>query len=239
MTGVRSPSSHRALVLAHRGASGHALENSREAFRRAVDLGADGVELDIHATADGSLVVHHDPALPGIGAIAELDTKDVVRATLPNGEFVPLLGEVLDIIGEHDVWVEIKSMAGRCNEKLLATLDAGPAPDRYAVHSFDHRIVAQLGRLRPTLRRGILLASRPIDVISLLQEAGATTLWQVRHFIDRELVRAVHEVGAAIIAWTVNEDAEVTRLADLGVDGICGNFPDRIQRVLGRGGETA
>jgi glycerophosphoryl diester phosphodiesterase len=236
---VRSPSSHRALVLAHRGASGHALENSREAFRRAVDLGADGVELDIHATADGSLVVHHDPDLPRIGAIAELDTREVVRATLPNGEFVPLLGEVLDIIGEHDVWVEIKGMAGRFDANLLATLDAGPAPDLYAVHSFDHRIVARLGRLRPTLRRGILLASRPVDILPLLPTAGADTLWQARQFIDRELVTTVHDAGAKIIAWTANEEEEIERLAELGVDGICGNFPERILGVLRPRGGTA
>jgi glycerophosphoryl diester phosphodiesterase len=236
---VRSPSSHRAVVLGHRGASGHALENSRAAFRRAVELGADGVELDIHATADGSLVVHHNPDLPGVGSIAELDTREVVRATLPNGECVPLLGEVLDIIGERVVWVEIKSMAGRFDANLLTTLDAGPAPNRYAVHSFDHRIVARLGRLRPTLRRGILLASRPVDILPLLTEARAGTLWQARHFIDRELVTTIHDAGADIIAWTANEEEEIKRLAELGVDGICGNFPERIRGVLSQGGGTA
>ncbi|NNG15387.1 MAG: glycerophosphodiester phosphodiesterase [Gemmatimonadales bacterium] len=230
-------SGHRVLALAHRGASEgeQALENSREAFRRAVDLAADGVELDIHATADGSLVVHHDPDLPGIGTIAELDTRDVVRARLPNGEFVPLLGEVLDIIGEHDVWVEVKSMAGGVDASLLTTLDAGPAPDRYAVHSFDHRIIARLGRLRPTLRRGILLASHPVDVLRLLAEAEVDTLWMVRHFIDRELVSTVHDSGAGVIAWTVNEEKEIERVAELGVDGICGDFPERIVRVTRRG----
>jgi glycerophosphoryl diester phosphodiesterase len=231
---VRSPSDPTPLVLAHRGASGHALENSREAFRRAVELGADGVELDIHATADGSLVVHHDPILPGIGAIAQLDTGEVVRAKLQNGESVPLLGEVLDIIGEREVWVEVKSLAGGVDANLLRTLDSGPAPDRYAVHSFDHRIIARLARLRPTLRRGILLASRPIDIVPLLTAAGAGSLWLVRHFVERETVATVHEAGAAIIAWTANQEEDIQRLTALGVDGICGDFPDRIRRVLSR-----
>jgi glycerophosphoryl diester phosphodiesterase len=224
----------RALVLAHRGASGHAYENSREAFRRAVELGADGVELDVHAAADGGMVVHHDPDLPGVGAIAELDTRTVTRTKLPNGETVPLLGEVLSILGDRDVWIEIKSLPPSHDSHFLAALDAGPFPARSSVHSFDHRIVARLGRTRPSLRRGILLASRPIDVRPLLAAAGASTLWQARQYIDRELVTLIHGAGAGIIAWTANEEADIERLVRLGVDGICGNYPERIRAVVGR-----
>jgi glycerophosphoryl diester phosphodiesterase len=223
-----------AVVLAHRGASGHAYENSREAFRRAVELGADGVELDVHAAADGGIVVHHDPELPEYGAIAELDTRTVTRATLPNGEPVPLLGEVLSILGDRDVWIEIKSLPPSHDSNFLAELDAGPFPQRSCVHSFDHRIVARLGRTRPSLRRGILLASRPIDVRPLLAAAGASTLWQARQYVDRELVSLVHGASASIIAWTANEEADIERLVSLGVDGICGDYPERIRAVVGR-----
>lgn len=224
------------LALAHRGASGHAFENSREAFRRAVELGADGVELDVHATADGVMVVHHDPDVPGLGAIADHDASAVARAKLPNGETVPFLGEVLAILGDHEVWVEVKALPARFDTNLLAELDAGPFPTRYGVHSFDHRIARRLGRARPTLRRGVLLSSRPIDVIPILTAVGATTLWQVRHFVDHELVAQVHGAGAAIIAWTANEEPEIERLVALGVDGICGNYPERIRTALERGG---
>jgi len=222
----------RVLTLAHRGASGHAYENSREAFRRAIELGAHGVELDIHATADGMIVVHHDPSVPGLGAIADHDASEVARATLPNGETVPFLGEVLAILGDHEVWIEAKALPACFDANLLAELDDGPFPSRYAVHSFDHRIVARLGRSRPGLRRGVLLASRPVEVMPILEAAGATVLWQVHHLIDGDLVAQVHNAGADVIAWTADDAPEIERLVALGVDGICGNYPERIRAAL-------
>src|SRR4030095_1958832 len=107
-------------VIAHRGASGYEYENSRAAFRRAVMLDADGVELDIHSTLDGAIVVHHDAQLPGVGAIAQLTCAEVRQVRIPNGETVPLLQEVLDLLGDHDVWVEVKGLPGGHDRALLA-----------------------------------------------------------------------------------------------------------------------
>ena len=149
----------RPIVIAHRGASGYEYENSRAAFRRAVILDADGVELDVHATRDGAIVVHHDPEVPGCGPIAALTLDEVRQIRIRNGETLPLLQEVLEMVGECDVWVEVKGLHSGQDEALFAVLDAGPAPHRYAVHSFDHRIVRRLGEKRPTLRRGS--CSRP------------------------------------------------------------------------------
>jgi glycerophosphoryl diester phosphodiesterase len=225
----------RPSVIAHRGASGYEYENSLAAFRRAVMLDADGVELDVHASRDGRLVVHHDPALPGLGPISGLDLAAIREARLPNGEPVPLLAEVLDLVGDRDVWVEVKALAPAWDTALLATLDQGPAPHRYAVHSFDHRLVARLGQIRPGLRRGVLLSAYLADTVSAMQAVGATTLWQEWHLIDEDLVRTVHAAGLAIVAWTVNELADLRRLAQLGVDGLCGNYPDRIRVAIGLG----
>ena len=225
----------RPSVIAHRGASGYEYENSLAAFRRAVMLDADGVELDVHASRDGRLVVHHDPALPGLGPISGLDLTTIREARLPNGEPVPLLSEVLDLVGDRDVWVEVKALAPVCDEALLAALERGPVPRRYAVHSFDHRLVARLGQIRPGLRRGVLLSAYLVDTVSAMQAVGAATLWQEWHLIDEDLVRTVHAAGLAVVAWTVNELADLRRPAQLGVDGLCGNYPDRIRVAIGLG----
>jgi glycerophosphoryl diester phosphodiesterase len=219
-------------IIAHRGASGREFENTRAAFARAVELGADGVELDVHSTGDGIILVHHDAELPEIGPIGHLEYTEVLEFRLPNGETVPTLPEVLDILGDIDVYVEVKTLAPSSDNALLSVLDQGPAPDRYAVHSFDHRIVARLGKERPSLPRGILLSSYPLDPIPLLDTAGAVTLWQDQRLIDAAIVEAVHKAGRRIIAWTVNKPQEAIRLARLGVDGLCGNYPDRLRSIL-------
>jgi glycerophosphoryl diester phosphodiesterase len=195
-------------------------------------LDADGVELDIHATRDGGIVVHHDPIFPGVGPIAQLTQREARQVLLRNGETLPLLSEILGLVGDRDVWVEVKTLPELYDPGLLAVLDQGPAPERYAVHSFDHRIVHRLGQARPSLRRGILLSAYLRDAVSVMQSVGATTLWQEWQQIDQELVTRVHEAGGSVIAWTVNEIGDLDRMVRLGVDGLCGNYPDRIRVAI-------
>ena len=221
------------LAIAHRGASGHAHENSPTAFRRAVALGADGVELDIHATSDGELLVHHDPHVAGIGAIGTLPATAFSTYRLPNGEPIPTLAEALGLLAGLDVWVEVKTLPAAFDESLFEVLDAGPTPERYAVHAFDHRIIARLGEQRPELRRGILLASYLLDTLAVLRGSGADTLWMETHLIDAPLVEDLHAAGFQLVAWTANDPAEIARLGALGVDCICGNFPERIVAARG------
>jgi glycerophosphoryl diester phosphodiesterase len=222
----------RPSVIAHRGASGYEYENSRAAFRRAVMLDADGVELDVHATRDGAIVVHHDAEIPGFGPIALLSRAEARQVRIRNGEPLPLLSEILDLVGDRDVYVEIKSLPETHDEELLAVLDRGPAPARYSLHSFDHRIIRRLGSCRPEARRGILLSAYLADPVAAMRGVGATTLWQEWQQVDRDLVTRVHEAGFTIIAWTVNEIGDLERMARLGVDGLCGNYPDRIRVAI-------
>jgi glycerophosphoryl diester phosphodiesterase len=195
-------------------------------------LDADGIELDVHATCDGGLVVHHDAELPGCGHISRLTLAQARQVRIRNGEPLPLLREVLELVGDREVWIEVKTLPEEHDAKLLAVMDAGPAPDRYAVHSFDHRIVRRLGETRPELRRGILLSAYLDDPVAAMHAVGATTLWQEWLQVDGELVRRVHAAGGQLIAWTVNEIGDLERLARLGVDGLCGNYPDRIRVAL-------
>jgi glycerophosphoryl diester phosphodiesterase len=222
----------RPSVIAHRGASGYEYENSRAAFRRAVMLDADGVELDIHATRDGGILVYHDPEIPGVGPIAQLSLAEARQLHIPNGEALPVLAEILELVGDRDVWVEVKGLPPAHDCMLLAILDRGPAPQRYAIHSFDHRIVHRLGEARPNLRRGILLSAYLRDPVAAMRAVGATTLWQEWQQVDQELVNRVHEAGCAVIAWTVNEIGDLDRMVRLGVDGLCGNYPDRIRVAI-------
>lgn len=222
-------------IIAHRGASGHAYENSLSAFELAKQHRVDAVELDVHATQDGVLLVHHDASVPGIGVIGELPHDAFLTYRLPNSEPIPTLGQVLETLGACEVWIEVKTLPARWDARLLQVMRAGASPARYAVHAFDHRIIARLGAQAPLLRRGILQASYPVDLLAPLAAVGADTLWQETHLIDRAMVGALHAAGKKLIAWTANEPAEIARLLALGVDGICGNFPERIKAGMARG----
>ena len=220
------------LVIAHRGASGSELENSLAAFRAAAPQGADGVELDVHATADGELIVHHDEVLDGTH-IAQASARALGVLRLANGEPVPTLSQALAAITPRlQVFVEVKSLPSRWDARLLETLGSGPNPAGYAVHSFDHRIVRRLGEKRPGLLCGVLTSAYLVRPLSAMEDAGASVLWQEHSVADEALVRTVHGAGARIFVWTVDEPADLARFVSWGVDGICTNFPARARQAV-------
>jgi glycerophosphoryl diester phosphodiesterase len=221
------------LVIAHRGSSAEEVENSLAAFRRAVREGADAIELDTHATADGEMVVLHD-AVVGGQPIAAMPLGDVRRHLLPNGETIPTLSEALEAIGPGTIaFVEVKSLGANNEPRFLAALEAAPAPGNCHVHSFDHRIIDRLGKRLPRTRLGVLSCSYLVRPVTQLDDAGAGALWQEEWMIDRTLVEAVHWSDAKLYAWTVDNPSRLKALASLGVDGVCTNRPALARSVLG------
>ncbi len=219
------------LVIAHRGASAYEYENSRAAFRAARARGADAIELDIHAAADGVLFVHHDEVVSGVH-ITRSSAAQVRALRLPNGESIPALEDALAVIDPAlQVFIEVKSLPPEFDDRLLAVLE-GAGGARCAVHGFDHRIVKRLGVARRALVRGVLLASYPLRPLEALQDTGATVLWQEQSLIDTELVDALHGAGYRIYAWTVNDPDDMRRLLALHVDGLCTNVPDVGRRAV-------
>jgi len=202
----------------------------------AVDEGADAIELDVHATRDGVVVVHHDPLLPGESdspfaerAIAALVYDELSSFELQHRVFVPTLDEVLDaLVPRTKIYIEIKAPN---IETLVATSLAkiSNAAEYCAVHSFDHRIVKRFRELAPTIPGGILMVAYPIDAASLLRAADARDFWQACEFVDNDLVRAIHGAGGRVIAWTGNDAGEWKRLRAAGVDGIC---TDRVAALV-------
>jgi glycerophosphoryl diester phosphodiesterase len=226
----------RPLVIGHRGASGHAVENSIRAFELAAmrtgPTRCDGVEFDVHTTADGVFVVHHDPFLANGACIAELPFSTVRASRLADGSEIPTLAEALSVLEAVAAFVEVKGLPADSDAAFLAILaQHGRAASH--VHAFDHRVIARLRRLDGRISLGLLSASYPVRPLQQLIDAGATTLWQEIGMIDRQLVDACHHAGCFVIAWTVNDQASAHRLAEIGVDGLCGNWPERLHPTNG------
>lgn len=220
------------LIIGHRGVSGLALENSVAAFALAGNQGGvpycDAVELDIHTTIDGEFIVHHNPVLATGERISAVPASRVRASSLPDGSPVPTLAIALELLADLTVFVEAKSLPAAADRALLALLREHGL-ERSAVHAFDHRIVARLRREDDEIRLGVLSESYPVDPVRPILDAGATMLWQAQHLIDAALVGACHDTGCAVIAWTVNDAVEAASLAALGVDGLCGNWPERLR----------
>ena len=219
------------LVIAHRGASVDAPENSLKAFRLARQLGADGVELDVHASVEGIPLVHHDAVINDM-PIASRTVDELRRSPTPSGQPIPTLAEALETLVDLAVYIEVKTLSPAFDDALFAVLDNGPIPSSYQIHSFDHRIVVRLRALRDDFGYGVLAASRPVSPLHAIQEVGARTLWQHESMVDRPLVEAAHAQGYEVCAWTVDDEARIRGLVEFGVDAICTNRPDRAKELV-------
>lgn len=206
------------IRIAHRGTHDVFPENSLPAILRSLDSGAQGVEIDVHSTADGTLVVHHDPDLADGRRIREVPASVIRAAQLAPGIPIPTLGEALEAVaGRAILFIETK--AEGVEFALLRAVRGSGA--EAAVHSFFHDTMRNLKSTMPALRTGILTSGPSGDAVAALHKTGADDLWHQTGDITASVVSDCHRLGKQVIAWTANSQAECTRLADLGVDGIC------------------
>jgi glycerophosphoryl diester phosphodiesterase len=222
-------------IIAHRGTPRDHPENSLPGFGRALALGVDGIELDVHLTGDRVPVVHHDPDLaPGPGPLAGRSiaglTMDELRAhELAPGVPVPTLDEVRALAeGRATLYVEVKA---RDAGHVVADVLAGGG-HRTPVHSFDHRLARGVRLRAPGIPVGILSVSYLVDTVAAMRAAEARDLWQHWTMIDAPLVDAVHAAGGRVIAWTVNDPTVARTLTALGVDGLCSDIPDVVAQAI-------
>jgi len=229
----------RPLVLAHRGASRVAPENTIEAFAAARELGADGVELDVRRTADDVLVVHHDPDVEGFGMIAR-HSFEALRVAQPH---VPTLDEVLAACIGLLVNAEVKCLpwepdadgADRPVMRAVTTALRAHAPGAI-VSSFDLGAVDACRAFAPELTTAWLTSGQDIASASAIAVAhGHTWLHPDRGSALRDLgpgIRAAHDSGLRVDVWTVDDPEEMRALAEAGVDAVVTNVPDIALAVL-------
>lgn len=212
---------HRPLWVAHRGASREHRENTLAAFARALALGADAIELDVHVTRDAVPVVHHDPdvrlgdsTLP----IAATTLADLRQAGMGHGAEIPTLEETCELVGARaELLVELKG--ANVESAVVDTLRRHAGS--YAVHSFDHAAIARVAAAAPAVRRGLLYDVAPVDLAGDVHRAAAHDLWPRADLATDALVREAHALGLRVIAWTVNDPAHGSALVANGVDALC------------------
>ena len=226
-------------VIAHRGASRARRENTVEAFEYAVELGADGVELDVRLTADRALVIHHDARIEGGGSIATMTSQE-----LPS--HVPSLPEALDACSPLMVNVEIKNSArSRYYDRDMVTVSgvatvlAGRADGPFTISSFDLATVDAARDQLPMIPTAHLVDRG--DSTRLLRRAlahGHRIIHPDDLLVDEVFMAQARQLGMEVNVWTVDDPTRMAELIDLGIDGIITNVPD-IARVAVAGVGTA
>jgi glycerophosphoryl diester phosphodiesterase len=232
------------FVIAHAACKGHAPENTLAGLRAALDLGADGVEVDVQATADGVPVLLHDATVDrttdGQGDLAKMTLAEVKRLDAGArqfegrfaGEPVPTLAEALDLTrGRALMVLEVKQPD--IEERVLRVVRDLGAVNDCVVHSFLPQIVARCRTLEPSLPAALLTNAADVtDWASLFVFALSLNAQGVSVFfprVDAGVVRQAHLRKLAFFTWTVNEVEDMRRLRDCGVDAITTDYPDRLR----------
>ena len=223
-------------VIAHRGASAAAPENTIEAFRLARELGADWVELDARRTADRQVIVHHDAELPDGRVIVELP-----RAELPAS--VCDLTDALDACDGMSINIEIKNWPADPDfdetesvaRAVVALVQARSLHDRVLVSCFHYPTIELIRELDPTIATAFLhlLIDRSWDELAAdVAAAGHTALHPWDGLVDASLMAAATAHGLEVNVWTVDDPDRMAQLIALGVHGLCTNVPDLARQVI-------
>ncbi len=222
----------RPAIYAHRGVSQNARENTIQAFELALEMGVDGIELDIWKSRDGHLIVHHDPDVNGI------PIRETKASELPS--FVPTLPEALDVCSELRVNIEIKSSdhdrsaTSHLAELLVETLRCRPEPvDRWLISSFDHDVMDRISDKAPEFQTGLLIWEKPWrSVLLRANDQGHCALHPHESLVDETMVQAARENELKLNVWTVNDVQRAGELANFGVEALITDIPDDIMREL-------
>jgi len=232
---MQATSLHKA-VFAHRGASAHAPENTLAAFRLAQQSRADGIEFDIHLTKDQQIVVIHDEDVArttnGQGKVQNLTLEEIRRLDAGQGEKVPTLTEVLDMIGDQMyINIELKGFGGaaaRLPEKCVTLVKAHQLGSKVIYSSFNPPLLIRIRRHAPEAKLGLLMLAGQSGTVVRLIFSPWVRPWSLHpdySSVTQSFLQRANHQGLGVITWTVNHPEEMLRLFSIGIQGIITDDP--------------
>jgi glycerophosphoryl diester phosphodiesterase len=230
----------RPLVVAHRGASGYAPENTFASFDLALEQGAEMIELDLHPCKDGDLVVMHDETVDrttgGTGRISGMRLVDIkgldaaAKTSFGKPQTVPTFSEVLERYSKRiPLMVEVKhgsSVYPGIERKVVEELEKHEAADDVELISFDLDCLLRLKQESRGLKTGFIFIGNVASFADLLKEE-VDALHGMWNFVTKEQVAHARKLGLPTFVWTVNAQRDIQEVQQLGADGLVSNFPDR------------
>lgn len=230
-----------ALNFAHRGFKAQYPENTMLAFKKAVEAGCHGIELDVQLTRDGGLVIIHDedtrrttgrPGPVGRATLEELRMLDAGE-----GEKIPTLEEYLDWVAGEAITTNIELKNSICRyegmeEKVIEAVESRGLGSRVILSSFNHYSMQKCKQLAPQLKCGLLYDCWLLDAGAYAQKYGMDFVHPHFGYLAPDIVAEFRQSGVGVNTWTVNERADMERMLALGVDAIITNDPALLAEVL-------
>lgn len=223
------------FCFGHRGAAGHEPENTLRSVRKALELGADGIEVDVHLV-DGRLMVIHDDTLNrttnGKGRLDGKTFAELRSLDAGHGERIPTLEEVFEAVNRHAVInVELKGPATA--EPVVSLVDQfvrerGWRYEDFLLSSFDFKQIEVAKFLQPKIRIGPLMDKIPRGLSEFAERLGAWSINVSKRCVSPKLVADAHRRGLKIFVYTANRPADIAAMARLGVDGVFTDYPERV-----------
>jgi glycerophosphoryl diester phosphodiesterase len=224
------------LKIAHRGASGYEPENTLLAFEKAIDLNADGIELDVHLSADAVLVVIHDETIDrttnGKGAVNQFSVTELKAFTIETTQKIPTLVEVLDLVNKQCmINIELKGLGTA--KPVIELLEQYVKEKKwhytdFLISSFDWTMLEEATRLSPKIRIGVLSEESIDDALAFAKKIKAFSIHPDYVLLTKENVALLQENGFEVFPWTVNSKEAILKIKSFNVNGIISNFPDTI-----------
>lgn len=224
------------LSIGHRGACGHEPENTLRSFRRALELGADGVEADVRL-ANGELVVIHDATFNrttnGRGRVSRKTFEALRQLDAGGGEQIPTLREVIETVNRRaflNVELKGRGTAEPTLRLLREFLDRSWRSDDFLISSFNRRTLRKFAELaNGEFPIGLLFTGMPRGIQKLAREFQAVSIHPTPRWTTPRLVKKAHQLGLRVFPYTVNLSKNLARMRALGVDGVFTDFPDRVE----------
>lgn len=223
------------LVTGHRGAAGLEPENTLHSFKRAIDLGVDRIELDVHLTKDRKLVVIHDETVDrttdGHGHVGGFTLEEIRGLDAGMGERVPTLQEVIDLAkGRVVMQIELKGLG--VEGAVVRAAEENELGDDVVLTSFRHYMVRRAKTLNPLLSTGVIFLCMPINASRLALDAKADAIHPNVNYVDAHMVEYAHRHGLKVGVWTANDEGTMRRMVALGVDAIGSDRPDTLLNIV-------
>lgn len=223
------------MIVGHRGAAGYEPENTLLSFKKAIDIGVDWIEFDLHRSADGHLVVIHDPTVDrttnGQGKVSEMTLDELKRLDAGKGQQIPTFQEVIDLArGRVKMIPEIKQEG--IEMELLDVIDRNGVVNDCMVSSFITHAIRLCKKFHPTLQTAAIFSHLPIDLQAMSLDVMADALFLRKDIVSQALVEECHKNGFTVNIWNEDKPEEIRKYAEMGPDFMSSNYPDRLKQVV-------